>query len=475
MTIKRTYTVAALLATIMLIIAILTSRRAYADQTEEQQVNETVHSDDPLVIIANAEVEGADVLVDMVWHPEFPLPTVAQTSIVNGRGESVRTVDVNPRPDELMQIIIPEALIDIEEHGLKYQVRVTDQANNELVNYPIHVMLDCDSEENCSYYLIAGFDSGGALLVTEELDQALDEVEAEQPDDILATVLDRYPHLLGDVMTLSLQLSYAENNVRDSSMSFQQKRARCACWWTAIVNRTPNSTGFSTASQPSSAFSAGFHGRGASHYMAAKSLGGQIVDGSNGSTELTMKMRCWGFTGWATKIIHIRITRWLTIRIRVRVPQFGWCASQCAGSVTQRANYAAELTARASGNSAWGYSMESVNYRVNGSTIFSEFGDAYAFAPFVPQDRNSINRSASRTMNEPSTAILQTEGFVGVFADDENNMGYAKVVNGYWMEAEASASCTIPNTVKSSWLLRFPYNPYLLVDRWTQYIDRFLP
>lgn len=445
---------------------------AEVDQRDEERSSEVADDGKPArVVVVDVKADGSDLVVAVAWNPEIEQSPSARITVQNGQEKIVGEIEVRPQLEETAVISLPGVLERVHEQGLQYQIIIEDGEGQELTRYPYHVMIVCEDEENCTYELLGGVFTE-AILITEEMDKALDEIEAERPEDILATLVERYPHLQGDAYALGLQISLQKR----TDAKRRSAKSLCICWWTAVVNRSPNSSSFFNVAVSPSVHKAGWNGPGAAHYFAAKSTGGSTTHSASGTTKLTMKMRCWGFIGWTYKWIKIRIL-WWTIYIQIPVPIFGYCEPQCDGKVTQNVKYVARTKAQ-SINSAFGYAWDRAHYSVNG-TMASGFPE-YTFSWAGPNmnDADSSIQSASMTTSQPSTAELNTYGIVGVwaFGQPQQSQAYAKVVNGFSMSAKAYAPCTIPQTV-SSWMLgAYPsHSTYLWLDSWFSYVDWFLP
>lgn len=393
------------------------------------------------VVIGDVRPDGSNVVVSLAWDPAAALPEQARLVIrAQDGGQAGEEAWIAPDASgAFVEATVPAALERVHEQGLHYLITVEDAKGAALAEYPYLVMLTCEDERTCAYKLIGGVRTDGALFVSSELDAALDELGAERPDDVLGAILERHPELRGDVYTLAMQLERMQ-----PAAGAQQPN--CLCWWTYVVSFTPATNAFFTGFAPPAATKAGFNGTGAAHYFAAKSTNGAIVHTISGDTTITVKMRCWGITGWHTITITIHIL-WWTIHIHINVPVFGYCQSQCVGKVTHNAHYQARINADAYGppGSSFARASESVLYKVDGNTVFST-GSTVSASPPTTNAANTLAQSGSWSSIEPSTAKLQTWGGVHVQAK-QGSYAYARTVNAYQMKATATAPCTIPNTV----------------------------
>jgi len=442
------------------------------------------------IIVVGLEANGSDLQVALAWNPQKDRPQSAQLQVQDREGKAVAEADVEtlireqvaldedapndgvpelrPQANDVITIRVADALKDVDSKGLRYEMIITDESGKELTRYPYHVMIACEDEENCSYEVFGGI-STDAILISEELDSALDEAEREEPEDILATVMERHPDLTGDVYALSLQLAIL-NGTDETDLV----RVRCACWWTAVVSRTPATASFFNVPSPAtSVLKAGWEGPGAAHYFAAKSVGGSTSHWTTGSTKLTMKMRCWGIVGWTVQVIVIHFP-WGPVKIKIYIPIFGYCPPQCDGKVEQSVSYLGHTTADTAGNAS-AAAYDRADYRVNGTMAagFPLATSSWATTPGM-SDSDFGFQSANVSTAQPSTAVLNTLGAVGVWAQPSSS-ACAKVVNGFIMSATATASCTLPNTVTASMLGAHPsHTRYLWWDLQHNVLDRFV-
>ena len=422
---------------------------------------------EPVAVILNVDAEGDDVHATLVWSEETELPPVARLVVREPSGRTVGEQTVFPAPGSVVVESVSDALRKASKHGLRYQILVAANDDDTLSKTThFQVLLECTPTGDCRYVVVPGVKTD-AVYVSAELDQVLTELETSS--DVLSEVIERFPHLTGEVYALAVQLS-----MLDQQTGFSRPK-NCACFWAGYSRKAPIEIFAEDVPDLPPGVMPDYQVRIVAgftfdlFYMSAQARSGFAAATRSFEATVGMRLRCFEVRAWRPMAVTISGASRNAV-LRFRQPSMKACLAKCDGAVTHELDL--ELSLEATGRNAGPFAPlaapvppdpdvvslaeEDVVYMVDAAGLLITRQSVLAIpAPGSSQtDTASFSRSLTTKALAPSEAKLLLHGRVaaGVVPSVD---GYASAEmvnnatssdtpgNGHVMSARAQAACAI--------------------------------
>lgn len=415
-----------------------------------------------IVELETAGPDLTDLRVVMAWEDETRLPDQTRIKVRDAEGRLIIRTPVVPAAGEITEITLPGVFDDVLDHGLGLTVDIGGRRMME--PYPFRLQLRCSSE--CQWEIVAGVKSD-AVVIDRALAPILDLLETGGTTDILTGALAIAPDLLGEVVSLAIDLGQLDQRTGIPI-------GGCSCSWASEHDRDPSSLrGFNNlVTGPPDTQEAGYEGTGAAHAAIVQTISGSVESELGGYSLLALGLRCWEYLGWNT----------LTVTLpggaeSVPIPNVGPCEAPCEGQVRHQLEFGAMLEAQgvtlAMGEptdltdpaevtdpgdpsecafAACATAEEGLTYAIDSQQPLINASSSTAVRLPVGADRiemNCLEKSALQWRPAPSEARLDTAGLASAEAG-EGGFAFAKVLNLYRVEAYGIADCALePETTLS--------------------------
>ncbi len=408
-----------------------------------------------IVELEPAGPELTDLRVVMAWEDVPRLPDETRIKVRDAEGRLIIRTPVTPVAGEITEILLPGVLDNVLDHGLGLTVDIGGRRMME--PYPFRLQLRCAPD--CQWQITAGVKSD-AVVIDRDLAVILDDLEAPGATDILTAALASAPDLLGEIVSLAIDLDQLDQRTGIPI-------GLCSCTWASAHDRDPvNGQGFYNLVSGSPATEeGGVEGPGASHGAVVQTISGSIERELGGHSILGLGLRCWEYQGWNP----------LTVTLpggaeSVPIPNVAPCEAPCGGQVRHKLEFGALLEAQgvtlamgeptdATGSegvtdpgdptecpfAACATAEEGLTYAVDGQTPLINASSSTTVRLPVGADRiekNCLEKSALQWSPAPSEARLDTAGLASAEAGLDG-FAYAKVYNLYRAEAFGIADCAL--------------------------------
>lgn len=402
----------------------------------------------PPVELLHIQEAAPDVRVFLRWTEEGELPQGALLKVVDVFGAEVSSTWIPAPEPGLSEVMLPEALVDLVPRGTHFMVRL-ETVEGEVLGDPLayRVGLRCDEPGTCRFVVFSGLNAPNTLLMSGQLESALEEASAAGTDDLLGWVLDNRPHLWGEAMTLGWELEMMEGSI--------PTKGGCTCRFLTQINHWNNlcvgcgaAHYISVSLRPDIDPWGGASGRAsdrASDPLSARSAGAPGLTNYleiNGGTELRVAAECWKILPGVETPVGIEAGEWEGAAILPTVT-LGNCNKECISSVTYSAEVPVELHAEA--DMGYAIASEHVHFEVDG-TIFLQQGQIASTPYQGGTDTKQQTFSSIATAGLGASAYLETLGIVDLQSTAGQN-AYGWIDSQFALDASATSSCTGPADV----------------------------
>ncbi len=408
--------------------------------------------------LAEIEADGVDLRVRIAWEDDPTLPATARIRVRDADGVVVGRRVVRPAPGEITRRRIRRVLDEVTDRGLGYTIEVS---GGLMAPHPFRAELRCDPIIPDCEWTIADGVSSGAAAVGPALAPVLASVIKGGSSDILGDVLTQAPQLLGEVVTLAIDLERLDDRV-----GIPTGPTSCSCLWTDTADRVParRETFYDYSPPPEEIEESGYDGPGAAHSAGVQAMGGNLDREVGGYESLALAMECWRFLSWQDVTVPLPGTT----GEQVPIPEVTVCPATCGGTVRHELLYEARLEAQGvtlgmtspptpPGPStcpaplgACATASEWLAYTVDTLPAVIEETAVQSVQLPPAADRievDCLQKASLMTRPAPSVARLDTWGL----AEVETRPGafaFAEVRNRYRLEATGEASCTLEAQVQ---------------------------
>lgn len=410
---------------------------------------------EPVAVILEVTAAGTATEVQWMQLPNADMPAGAQLVVRTLEGQQVAQAPIAANPgSEVMQgpFVAPVAAAFPEQsmggNSLQQQVAIEDAGGGPLSPAYVYALLPLTLANGCGFKVIGGAELGGAILISDELEELLDNLTYDDLDDALQALLPEHPlaceieALLAALAELdepiglqlgaqALDLAHTTNPLDD-----------CFFFWHARVRRSPSFTSFRGQWPLMPTNSPGFV-----ELVSIETGGFQCVDvqavGVPGSRDEIFSLP-------ASWTVDGRVELDLALRRR-RGPGTCSCTADAVFSTRHVATVFISAARREEGGEAGAVAIHRASFSVDNQVVLDakvEVGGITAGRP-LHESHDTIEETRSARFAASSFAArLDLHGESNAAAEG-TAWSYAYFINPYYrIAAEATASCAQPQLVR---------------------------
>lgn len=259
------------------------------------------------VTITGIRLTKKGLVLALKWRDSAKIPDRATVVLLDGQGQTNSETVIRPNEGEeeptiqedgvnnlaqtggTQTVVIPEnGINNPAETGWTQTIVVQDEEGQLLGSQNYDISLDCETggeQLQCTYdvSLTYGTD-GSAIVISPELDAALDEAEEQGQENVFETIMEKQPELTGEIIVYMDLISKKIQNISD-----------CQCTWSIVQYDQPHLPHSLYANDDTDLYKFGYRGPGAAHWLGTyyNSGGGEVSTNSQDTrTEINMQLRC---------------------------------------------------------------------------------------------------------------------------------------------------------------------------------------